>query len=212
MPPRKAATPSPYWKAAVRDIAAAIGSQHPLVQPLRHAVGSSLGEPQKADVPSQVLDELQIRRRRPPELASAIGEPARGIRAFRASRAEALEAQRIARMAGPREGGITRYRDIGVRALATADVDQARAFVARELGALASADETTRRSPRRRCAPTWTKRKPRSGGAGGSMSTRTRWPTGSGRPRRSWASVDKHTLELRVALAVVDLVGEPSAR
>ena len=48
-------------------------------------------------------------------------------------------------MAGRGEGSITRYRDISLRALATANVDQARAFVACELGALAARDDTTRR-------------------------------------------------------------------
>ena len=81
-----------------------------------------------------MLDELRFRTATAPGVRVAIGEPARGIAGFRASHFEALQAQRIARLAGRREGSITRYHDIALRALATANLDQARAFVARELG------------------------------------------------------------------------------
>ena len=121
-------------EAAIRDIAAAIGTQRPLIQPLGTlsvAAWISTSSP----VPSRVLDELRFRTATAPGVRVAIGEPARDIAGFRASHVEALEAQRIARLAGRREGSITRYGDISLRALATANIDQARDFVARELGA-----------------------------------------------------------------------------
>ena len=124
-------------EAAIRDIAAAIGTQRPLIQPLGTlsvAAWISTSSP----VPSRVLDELRFRTATAPGVRVAIGEPARDIAGFRASHVEALEAQRIARLAGRREGSITRYGDISLRALATANIDQARAFVARELGSLAA--------------------------------------------------------------------------
>ena len=58
---------------------------------------------------------------------------------------EALEAQRIARLAERPEGSVTRFDDISLRALATANLDRARDFVATEPGVLGAGDETTRR-------------------------------------------------------------------
>ena len=105
-------------------------------------------------------------------------------------------------------GGVTRYLDIAVRALATADVDQARAFVARELGPLASRDETNRR-----LAATVRTYLDENGSRGraarrlnvheNTVAYRLRQPE-----EILGRSVDKRTLELRVALAVADLVGE----
>ena len=131
-------------EAAIRDIAAAIGSQHPLVQPLG-TLSAAAWVSTKSNVPTKVLDELRIRTATAPGVRVAIGEPARGIAGFRQSHVEALEAQRIARMADRSEGSITRYHDISLRALATANIEAARAFVACELGPLASRDETTQR-------------------------------------------------------------------
>ena len=97
-------------------------------------------------MPARALDELRFRQRGPaPGVRVAIGEPAPGIAGFRSSHIEALHAQRIARLAGRHEGGITRYRDIALCALATANIEHARRFVERELGRLASRDDTTRR-------------------------------------------------------------------
>ena len=131
-------------EAAIRDIAAAIGTQRPLIQPLG-TLSAAAWISTSSPAPSRVLDELRFRTATAPGVRVAIGEPARDIAGFRASHVEALEAQRIARLAGRREGSITRYGDISLRALATANIDQARDFVARELGALASGDDTTRR-------------------------------------------------------------------
>ena len=172
-------------EAAIRDIAAAIGSQHPLVQPLG-TLSVAAWVSTKGDVPSRVLDELRFRTATAPGVRVAIGEPARGIAGFRASHLEALEAQRIARMAARPEGSITRYlRHLAARAR-DGGRRPARAFVARELGRLASGDETTRRL----AATVRTyldENGSRAGRRGDSMSTRTPSPTGSGRPRRSWA-------------------------
>jgi hypothetical protein len=68
----------------------------------------------------------------------AIGEPGRGIDGFRATHRQASEAARVARLSGMT--GAVRYTDVALTALLTKDLDQARAFAARELGALAEAD------------------------------------------------------------------------
>ena len=198
-------------EAAIRDIAAAIGSQHPLVQPLG-TLSAAAWVSTKTDVPTKVLDELRFRTATAPGVRVAIGEPARGIAGFRESHVEALEAQRIARMAGRSEGSITRYRDISLRALATANIEQARAFVARELGPLASRDETTQRLAA--TVRTYLD----ENGSRGRAARRLNVHENTVAYRLKQAeevlgrSVDKRTLELRVALAVADLVGEPSDR
>jgi DNA-binding PucR family transcriptional regulator len=198
-------------EAAIRDIAAAIGSRHPLVQPLG-TLSVAAWVSTNSDVPPKVLDELRFRTATAPGVRVAIGEPARGIAGFRASHVEALEAQRIARMAARPEGSVTRYVDIAVAALATADVEQARAFVARELGPLASADETTRRL----AATVRTYLDENGSRARAARRLHVHENTVAYRLRQAeeilGRSVDKRTLELRVALAVADLVGEPSER
>ena len=196
-------------EAAIRDIAAAIGNQHPLVQPLG-TLSAAAWVSTKADVPTKVLDELRFRTATAPGVRVAIGEPARGIAGFRESHVEALEAQRIARMAGRSEGSITRYRDISLRALATANIEQARAFVACELGPLASRDETTRRLAA--TVRTYLDENGSRGRAARRLNVHEN--TVAYRLRQAeevlGRSVDKRTLELRVALAVADLLAEPA--
>lgn len=196
-------------EAAIRDIAAAIGTQRPLIEPLGTlsvAAWISTSSP----VPSRVLDELRFRTVTAPGVRVAIGEPARDIAGFRASHVEALEAQRIARLAGRGEGSITRYHDISLRSLATADLEKARAFVARELGALASGDETTRR-----LAATVRAYLDENGSRGRTAKRLSiHENTVAYRLRQAeellGRSVDKRTLELRVALTLADLVAEAS--
>ena len=112
-------------------------------------------------------------------------------------------------MAGRPEGSVTRYLDISLCALATADVDHARAFVARELGALAACDDTTRRLAA--TVRTYLDQNGSRGRAARRLNVHEN--TVAYRLRQAeeilGRSVDKRTLELRVALAVVDLVGEP---
>ena len=195
-------------EAAIRDIAAAIGNQKPFVQPLGTlsvAAWISTSSP----VPSRVLDELRFRSATAPGVRIAIGEPARGVAGFRASHFEAVDAQRIARLAGRREGSITRYRDIALRSLATANIDQARTFVASELGALASRDDTTRR-----LAATVRAYLDENGSRGRTAKRLSiHENTVTYRLRQAeellGRSVEKRTLELRVALTLADLIAEP---
>lgn len=194
-------------EAAIRDIAAAIGTQRPLIQPLGTlsvAAWISTGSP----APSRALDELRFKTATAPGVRVAIGEPARDITGFRASHAEALEAQRIAQLARRQEGSITRYSDISLRALATTNLDHARDFVARELGALAARDETTRRLAA--TVRTYLDEQGSRGRTAKRLSIHEN--TVSYRLRQAEEllarSVDKRTLELRVALALADVVDE----
>jgi hypothetical protein len=196
-------------EAAIRDIAATIGNQRPLIQPLG-ILSIAAWINTSAAVPSRVLDELRFRSATASGVRVAIGEPAPGIAGFRTSHIEALEAQRIARLAGRREGSITRYDDIALCALATANIEHSRRFVERELGRLASRDDTTRR-----LAAT-VRTYLNENGSRGRTAKRLHVHENTVAYRLRQAeellgrSVEKRTLELRVALALADLVNNAS--
>ena len=196
-------------EAAIRDIAAAIGNQRPLIHPLGIlSVAAWISTTTLA--PSRVLNELRFRTATAPGVRVAMGEPAPGIAGFRNSHVEALQAQRIARLAGRREGSITRYNDIALRALATANIEHAHRFVERELGRLASRDDTTRR-----LAATVRTYLDENGSRGRTAKRlHIHENTVAYRLRQAeellGRSVEKRTLELRVALALADLVDDTS--
>jgi DNA-binding PucR family transcriptional regulator len=196
-------------EAAICDIAAAIGDQRPLIQPvgiLSIAAWISSSEA----VPSRALDELRFQHATAPGVRVAIGEQAPGIAGFRTSHIEALEAHRIARLGGRCEGSITRYCDIALCALATANIEHSRRFVARELGRLAARDDTTRR-----LAATLRTYLGENGSRGRTAKRlHVHENTVAYRLRQAeellGRSVEKRTLELRVALALSDLVNNTS--
>ena len=195
-------------EAAIRDIAAAIGDQKPLVHPLG-ILSVAAWISSHSDVPSKVLDELRFRTAPAPGVRVAIGEPARGISGFRASHFEALEAQRIARLAGRPVGSVTRYNNISLRAIATVDIQQARAFVRRELGRLGSMDESTRRLAA--TLRTYLDENRSRGRTAKRLHVHEN--TVAYRIRQAeellGRSLDKRTLELGAALALAELVAEP---
>jgi len=75
----------------------------------------------------------------------AVGTPAAGLEGFRHSHDDAMAAQRVARLSGRRAGSVVRYGATAVAALASADLDRARRFVAAELGTLVAPDDEARR-------------------------------------------------------------------
>jgi DNA-binding PucR family transcriptional regulator len=192
-------------EAAISDIAAAMGNQRPLIQPLG-ILSIAAWISTNAPVPSRVLDELRFASNTAPGVRVAIGEQAPGIAGFRTSHIEALDAQRVARLAGRREGSITRYQDIALPALATANIEHSRRFVERELGRLASRDDTTRR-----LAATVRTYLDENGSRGRTAKRlHVHENTVAYRLRQAeellGRSLEKRTLELRVALALADLV------
>ena len=76
-------------------------------------------------------------------LRVALGTSGLGVEGFRASHREAVRARRVAQLSHRRPGSVTRYEDVALTALASADLDLARDFVARELGPLAEQDDDT---------------------------------------------------------------------
>jgi DNA-binding PucR family transcriptional regulator len=75
----------------------------------------------------------------------AVGRSAAGIDGFRRTHGEAREAARIARLAPGVASGLTLYASVELVSLLAADLERARVFVQRELGALAAIDDQTER-------------------------------------------------------------------
>ena len=91
------------------------------------------------------LEAATFDPRSAPGVRLALGEPGSGLDGFRRSHEEAAQARRVASLAGRPPGAITRYRQVALRALATADLPRAREFVQRELGPLAADDDVSLR-------------------------------------------------------------------
>jgi DNA-binding PucR family transcriptional regulator len=81
----------------------------------------------------------------PEEILVAIGRPGHGLDGFRRSHAEALEAARVAALAGGAAAAVTRYERVELVSLLASDFPRARAFVAARLGPLAAATEPAAR-------------------------------------------------------------------
>ncbi len=92
-----------------------------------------------------LLDRLQLDTSNTPEVRMAVGEPGGGIAGFRMSHEQAMQARRVATLMRRRAGSVTRYGRVALQAMASADMDQARAFVRRELAELAARDDTSMR-------------------------------------------------------------------
>jgi PucR C-terminal helix-turn-helix domain/GGDEF-like domain len=79
----------------------------------------------------------------PNGVSLAVGEPGYDLKGFRRTHIEAGHARRVASLVAPQGGPITRYRNVAVAALCTADGDHASAFASSILGPLAANDELT---------------------------------------------------------------------
>jgi DNA-binding PucR family transcriptional regulator len=121
-------------RAAARELASRAGCQSSLVVPASRLVtwawlGFRAG-------PDERLMATVLEPRRADRISIAAGEPATGIAGFRNSHAEALAARRIAKLSKSRTGTVTRWQNVAILALLSADAERARQFVTRELGPL----------------------------------------------------------------------------
>ncbi|MGW5229284.1 PucR family transcriptional regulator [Nocardia niigatensis] len=137
----------PALNDSVAGFARAVGAESTLVQPMGSlavmAWVSRRGAFSAAD-----LDNVRRHREMrdlPAGVKIALGEPNRALDGFRRSHIQAAHARRIASMVGPHGDAVTRYRDIAVAALGTADGDHALAFITAALGPLAADDDATYR-------------------------------------------------------------------
>lgn len=72
-------------------------------------------------IASRRLDDLRFDLQTAPGVRIAIGEPGGGIAGFRQSHDEAAQARRIAELAARPPGTVTRYSQVALAAIATAD-------------------------------------------------------------------------------------------
>lgn len=90
-------------------------------------------------------EPVRLDRQAFPEVLAAFGSPGHGVPGFSRSHREALYARKVAQLTRRRAGSVTTYDDVALAALASADVEQARGFVASELGPLGAHDDNARR-------------------------------------------------------------------
>lgn len=114
-------------EAAPESAAAALGGAGALLIPLRAGATAGWCHPDTLDLAAAEAGA-----------GVALSTAGEDVDGFRRVHHEAVEAERVARMAGLE--GPVRYADVALVALLTKDLDQARAFAARELGELGSAD------------------------------------------------------------------------
>jgi DNA-binding PucR family transcriptional regulator len=91
------------------------------------------------------VEPIQLDVREFPGVLAAFGQPGKGVSGFSRSNRDALYARRVAQLTHRRAGSVTRYDDVALAALASADVEHAREFVTSELGRLAASDDQSRR-------------------------------------------------------------------
>ena len=125
---------------AAREVAAVLGGGEPLV------VGSGAASVDVWWGGYAPPDAAALDAYVPPDgILVAAGRPDHGIDGFRRSHAEALEAARVAALAGGAAAAVMRYERIELVSLLASDFPRARAFVAVRLGPLAAATDSAAR-------------------------------------------------------------------
>jgi hypothetical protein len=133
--------------AAVSDVARFVAAEHSITHPTGSLALAAWLSGRRA-FPMNAMDVVgdgPQKLRLPDGVRVAMGEPGHGLKGFRRTYIEAGHARRVASLVAPEGGPLTRYRDVAVAALCTADGDHAAAFVSGVLGSLAANDEVTYR-------------------------------------------------------------------
>lgn len=199
--------PYQLLEAALTEFARVAGLREPLVQPMgTYAVAGWISVAEPPDI--EALAARHFASEDFPGVRLAVGEPADGVAGFRATHAQASDARRVATLARMPAGSVTRYANVALQALACGDVEHVRTFVQRELGPLAANDDVAVRlastldvyldehASRSRAAN-------RLGVHDNTVSYRLKQVE-----EILGRSVEDHTLNLRVALALAPLVRE----
>jgi transposase-like protein len=126
------------------QLASSLKAAKPLLLPRgRELIAGWIGS---RDSPRQgSSDDVRLDARSFPGALAAFGSRHRGVDGFRRSHEEALQARRVAELTRRQPGSVTYYGKVVLAALASADVTQARRFVADELGPLAADDDQAAR-------------------------------------------------------------------
>lgn len=191
-------------ETAANALARAPGSPRPLILP----VGSSTLWVWVSGTQSSELAALLREPSDAQAVRIAIGRPGSGIAGFRRSHQEAAATQRLARRL-PFQHNVVLYDEVEVVALASADEDQAREFVGRTLGRMASAPveirETLRTYLRQECSLTRT--------AEAEFAHRNTVAARLDRVRDLLPrELTGHTLEIGLALEIARVIGPVRAR
>lgn len=137
----------PALSESIAGLAGAVAADSTLVQPMGSSAVMAWFSRRSAFTAAD-LDALRPRRDVrivPPGVSVAVGEPGWALEGFRRTQIEAAHARRVASLVRSHGAALTRYREIAVAALGTADSDHALAFVTTVLGPLAADDEITER-------------------------------------------------------------------
>lgn len=129
---------------AATALAAAVGAARPLLVPLNALVlaawvGGTAAR-QVDELSSTAVSETTRGR-----FHWSVGMPGRGVEGFRRTHLQATSARRVAMLAARGPGTITRYSRVALASLASANLEEAKSLVERELGPLASDDDEMRR-------------------------------------------------------------------
>ena len=129
---------------AIARVAAALSPTRPLVQARgTHIIAGWVGS--TAGFDAAAIEQLRLDARTDGSVRMALGTPLDGPPGFRESYHQATLARRVALLGNRPAGTITRYGQVALVSLATADLDQASAFVRDVLGPLEPVDDLTRR-------------------------------------------------------------------
>jgi len=132
--------------AAVAELAGSVAAETSITHPSGLAVAAWLsGHRAFANDGMAAFEDGARNLFLPRGVSIAVGEPGYDLNGFRRTHIEAGHARRVASLVAPQGGPITRYRNVAVAALCTADGDHASAVVSSILGPLASNDELTSR-------------------------------------------------------------------
>jgi DNA-binding PucR family transcriptional regulator len=125
---------------AVGEAAAALGG----IEPLVIASGAARFDVWCGSFDPPATGAL-ARYEPPPRVLVAFGKPGEGVAGFCSSYGEAKEAARIGALIGDSKSSVTSYARVELVSLLASDLPRARAFVASQLGPLASRDGTAER-------------------------------------------------------------------
>ncbi len=132
------------YERIAQDVARAAGGTDVLCVPLGSTVLAAwIGLREVPDV--AMAAEVRSKEAATLRARIAIGEPGEGMAGFMRTHQEAQKARRVATLLRRSPGGCVRFGDVALHALLSADVTEARRFVARELGELAAENDASRR-------------------------------------------------------------------
>lgn len=139
------ADPAAHGLGEMRRLAMAIAMAADNAKPLLVPVGSLALAGWVGGRSARALDARSLPDLHEDGIQIAFGTPGKGVGGFRRTHVEAMYALRIALLMRPRRGNVVRYPAVALVSLASADVEQARGFVAHELGPLGRGDDETLR-------------------------------------------------------------------